>query len=473
VQRQADPEANLGRGEGAGMRHRLIVGARSAGLRLALLLLFLAPCAHASDDESPADETTRLVGIAEALSHTVLALPESVPPTWAGDLSTRSQLSGDWFGVRDDLAAAGVTFLGDITQYYQGVTTGGLAQRFEYGGRGDYLLDLDFGKLGLWEGGYLDLRAETRLGQDCNRIDGNVAPSNFAMALPLPNRNVTALTGVQFTQDLSDNLSVFFGKLNLLDGTPSTYALGRRLNSFWNAGLQNNLTRIYLLPSTLGAGVRISDQQEPVFNFYVLDSHYTPTTSGFQSLFNNGVVLYGEYQVRTNWFDLSGHSSFGCLYSDAERVPLKSNPFVVLPPLPPRVRPVPRSNAWTVTYHCDQVLYADPNDPKRNWILNSDLGLTDGDPNPIKWFANVALVGTGPLRSRANDTLGIGYYHLGLSNLPILKFLGFGPENGVELFYNIAITPWCHLTPDIQIVDPSNIHHAADILVGLRLRISF
>ena len=79
-----------------------------------------------------------------------------------------------------------------------------------------------------------------------------------------------------------------------------------------------------------------------------------------------------------------------------------------------------------MTYRFDQVLYADAEDPNRNWTLNSDLGLTDGNPNPIRWFANVSLVGNSPIRGRENDTVGIGYYHLGVSNLPILTIHGFG-----------------------------------------------
>lgn len=399
--------------------------------------------------------------------------PAAPPPPWQGDLRTRSQLSGDWLGLRDGLAAHGVTFLGDITQYYQGVTTGGREQQFRYGGRGDYLLDLDSGKLGLWQGGRLDLRGETRLGQDCNSIDGSVAPSNFAMALPRPNTDVTALTGVQFTQDVSENLSVFFGKLNILDGTPAAYAQGRRLGYFWNGALLNNLTRIYLLPSTVGTGFIISARQEPVIKFYVLDTHFTPTTSGFESLFTNGVVLYGEYQVRTTWFDLPGHSAVGLLYSNAKRQPFDPSPFVVLPDVPAGTLPQRASNAWTLTYRCDQVLYADPESAKRNWTLNGDLGLTDGNPNPIHWFANVTLVRTGPFRGRDGDTLGIGYYHLGISDLPLLKALGFGDENGVELFYNAAVTPWFHLTPDLQVLDPANRHNATALLAGVRGRLSF
>lgn len=440
------------------------------GTRLGRLVLFCL-CAlqvRAESADSDAEVPPRPAPAAGAP-----AFDSAPPPPWSGDLWTRSQLSGDWYGRRDALAARGITFLGDITQYYQGVTTGGLARQFRFGGRGDYLLDLDSAKLGLWQGGHLDLRGETRLGQDCNRIDGSVAPSNFGMALPLPNQDVTALTGVQYTQDLSENLSVFFGKLNLLDGTLSSYALGRRLDYFWNAAMQNNLTRIFLLPSSLGAGMVVGNVQESAFRFYLLDTHYTPTTSGLESLFTNGVVMYGEYQTRTDWFNLPGHSAVGLLYSNAQRGGSLQNPFVSLPILEPGSVLALKSNAWTFTYRCDQVLQAAADDPRRNWTLNSDAGLTDGNPNPIKWFANVSLLRVGLLRRRPRDMLGVGYYHLAASDLRLLQALGFGGENGVELFYNVAVTPSFHLTPDLQVLDPANRGNPTAILVGVRGRISF
>jgi porin len=394
-------------------------------------------------------------------------------PTWSGDLWTRSQLTGEWCGARNHLTECGLTFFGDITQYYQGVAAGGLAQQFQYGGRGDYLIGLDSHKMGLWEGGHIDLRGETRLGQDCNQIDGSVAPSNFAMALPLSNQNVTALTGVQFTQDVSENVSVFFGKLNLLDGTPASYARGMRLNYFWNAAMQSNLSRSYLFPSTLGAGFTLRDEVEPVFNFYLLDSHYTPTTSGFSTLFSNGVVAYGEYRRRTNWFDLPGHSALALLYSSATRTTLDANPSALLEAILSG-EPLPtQDSSWSVIYRFDQVLHTDPDNPRRTWTLNSDLGLTDGNPNPIQWFANVSLVGSSPILGRENDTIGIGYYHLGVSNVPILTIHGIGDEDGVELFYNAAVTPWFHVTPDVQILDPAQRRNPTDFLVGIRARLSF
>lgn len=441
---------------------------------IAALMLFLPGLVPGSDEIEPLDVeplTENRTSQPDTLNAPILQRNPS--ELWQDDIWTRSQLTGDWAETRNKLAENGLRVFGDITQYYQGVTTGGLAQQFKYGGRADYLIDIDSQKMGLWEGGHLDLRGETRLGQDTNRIDGAVALSNFAMNLPLPNQNVTALTGVQYTQDISKGVSVFAGKINLLDGTPDSYTKGMRLNYFWNAAMQSNLTRTFLFPSSLGAGFTVRDDVEPVFTFVLLDTHYTPTTSGFPTLFTNGVVGYGEYQIRTNWFELPGHSAFGFLYSTATRTALDTNPYVLLQGILSGT-PLPTKNsAWTTTYRFDQVIYQDPENPARHWMLHGDYGLTEGNPNPILWFANLSLVGASPIRSREHDTIGIGYYHLGVSNLPILKIHGFGAENGVELFYNAAVTPWFHVTPDVQILDPAQQNNATALLVGIRARISF
>lgn len=259
----------------------------------ALSLLLLGRSLRADPSETSPDDA--LSGSALSLLEGIdwPAPPKAPEPPWSGNLSERAQLTGDWFGRRNDLVEHGLNFFGDLTQYYQGVTTGGLAQRFAYGGRGDYLLDIDTGKAGLLERGRLDLRGETRLGQDVNQIDGAVALSNFAMALPKLDQDLTALTGVQYTHDVSERLSVFFGKLNLLDGTPAAYVQGRRLNYFWNVAMQSNLSRSYLLPSVLGTGFTLRDEGEPIFNFFLLDTQYIPMTSGLSTLFSNGMVAYG------------------------------------------------------------------------------------------------------------------------------------------------------------------------------------
>lgn len=388
-----------------------------------------------------------------------------------GPLCTRAALSGNWGGFRDSLAGDGVTFWGDLTQYYQGVASGGSAQRFVYGGRGDYLIDLNTEKLGLWKGGFLDLRGETRLGQDTNGIDGTVSPTNIGMLFPYPNRDVTALTGVQYTQALSEELLVFAGKLNVFDGTPTTYAQGKRLNRFSNAALAFNLAAILVPPSTLGAGFTTLKDGEQEFLFMVLDPHYTPTTSGFEKFFDNGVLLFGEYQIKTPWFGLPGHNAVGFVYSNASRLSLASNWWLTLPVAP---GPLPRvSDTWTLTYRFDQVVYERKSNPKQTWLLEGQAGLSDGDANPAQWFVSLGLTGTGWIESRPADTFGVGYYHLGITDKGPLPVLGFGGEDGVELYYNVAVTPWFHVTPDFQVIDPSNSRTDTSVLVGLRARLTF
>ena len=82
--------------------------------------------------------------------------------------------------------------------------------------------------------------------------------------------------------------------------------------------------------------------------------------------------------------------------------------------------------------------------------------------------------GKGVLPRRDRDTFGLGYYHLNMADsLP--DVLGLAAEQGVELFYNIEIKPWLHLTPDLQvIVDPGAGFGDRDtaIVYGLRLEMN-
>ena len=59
------------------------------------------------------------------VSMPLCAAPYDVPTTWGGDLAPRPRLTGDWGGVRDDLAKKGV--VSDVDSYWtpQKITGGG------------------------------------------------------------------------------------------------------------------------------------------------------------------------------------------------------------------------------------------------------------------------------------------------------------------------------------------------------------
>ena len=64
--------------------------------------------------------------------------------------------------------------------------------------------------------------------------------------------------------------------------------------------------------------------------------------------------------------------------------------------------------------------------------------------------------GRGLIPTRDNDTFGIGYYYNRVQILRISGILGLeNSAQGFECFYNIAITPACRVTLDLQVVEPS------------------
>ena len=52
----------------------------------------------------------------------------------ADDIWTRKKLTGDWYGLRSDLAEHGINLDFRLSQYYQGVTSGGKNTNGAYGG---------------------------------------------------------------------------------------------------------------------------------------------------------------------------------------------------------------------------------------------------------------------------------------------------------------------------------------------------
>jgi carbohydrate-selective porin OprB len=46
-------------------------------------------------------------------------------------------------------------------------------------------------------------------------------------------------------------------------------------------------------------------------------------------------------------------------------------------------------------------------------------------------------------------------------------------EEGVELFYNIAVNQWFHITPDVQVIDPYKQRADTSFVAGVRAKIDF
>jgi porin len=361
-------------------------------------------------------------------------------------------------GVRDQLAAHGVTFNVDTYQFYQGVATGGITDNFRYSGHNDYFINIDGEKAGLWKGFFITLHGETRYGDAVNQDTGAIIPVNTASLFPAASGSETALTGVKFTQAFSENFVAFGGKLNMLDQFNMPFTGARALDGFWNLGMSFPVIVARTVPySTLGAGAAILQGGVPVFTVMVVDTNNTPTTSGFDSFFDNGATILAALTVPTKFFGLGGSQGISGTFSTGKYNDLAPtayfNPEQGLVITPEFVR-----DSWSIFYTGTQELWADPKNPKHAYGIFTNIGVADDGPSPIRFAANVALYGSSPITTRPNDTFGVGYAATRYSS-PVRDFapvlLPIDNDQVIELFYTVGVTPYCHVTPDLQVVFPA------------------
>ena len=383
-------------------------------------------------------------------------------PSYGGCLCCRSNLTGDWFGHRTCLAANGITFQGDVTQYYQGITSGGLRREFEYGGHADYVLNMDLNKLGAWQGLFLKIRGESQMGRFINGDTGAIIAANNEGLIPTPNGQDTAITNFLLTQFLSERVAVFAGKLDTLDGDMNAFAHGRGKNQFMNLGFVVNPVALRTTPySTYGTGIMILEGTEPIFSLMAIDP-VDHATEGPNDLFEEGVTLASELRLPTCFLGMPGHQLVGGTWSSRD-VPDLGRLLV-----PPGTSVPVTADSWSVYWNFDQYLVVNSCDPTIGWGVFGRAGVADDDSNPLSWFLSCGVGGNSPLNGRQADTFGAGWYYAPLSDeLPGILLQDHG--QGVELFYNYAATPWMYITPDIQFIDPARRGVDDAVVIGLRV----
>lgn len=376
--------------------------------------------------------------------------------------------------IRKSFADCGITMQNNVTQFYMGNTSGGLDQDFRYARHGDYVMNFDFGKMGVQEGLFLKLRAEHRMGETISDITGSLLPATIAGDLPVNDSEHVYLTNVLLTQALSENFVLFAGKMDTLDGDMNAFAHGRGIRQFSNMAFVSAPVALRTVPySTLGAGFAILDEGEPLFTFLVLNATDTTRTSGISDLFNDGVVLSAELRLPTNFFDLPGHQLIGGTWSSREYVSIGQDPRVVLPDVP-----IDRqSGSWSIYWNCDQYLVSSKSNPKQGWGYFARAGIADQDTNPLGYFLSAGLGGTSPLAGRQGDSFGVGYYYSGTSDrVGQLLTAALGPIDdgqGMELFYNVALTKAVTITPDFQVLSSPRESLDSAVVTGVRMNVVF
>src|SRR5260370_5379607 len=149
-----------------------------------------------------------------------------LPGTDAGDFRNRTQLSGDWGGLRTDLARHGFFFDLYTTSAYQDVASGGLKTGNSSIQNAQLSMNVDTGRAGLWPGGVVHISLESRYGSSSPQntfTAGFNVPPHTRVAHPrpplfpplLPPRNF-------FLFSLSPPITLIFVKTHPLTHPPHT-----------------------------------------------------------------------------------------------------------------------------------------------------------------------------------------------------------------------------------------------------------
>jgi porin len=263
-----------------------------------------------------------------------------------------------------------------------------------------------------------------------------------------------------FTQFLSPYFGLSIGKFATItanSGDMNEFAHGKGDSNFMNMALNVNPVVAFTVPySTLGTGLIIlptKDPKEAVVSLFLMSASGNPTNSGFGDLNDDNLLVVAEGRLRTDFFGLTGHQLFGTTFSNKkftsidqrlDRDTIENGALKA------------EKGSWNIYYNFDQYLYEPKKGVDRGVGLFGRLGVADGNPNFMKFFSSFGMGGKGMFESRPNDKFGVGFYFMNISN-PTIQ----GPfqtrkllrdEYGLEAFYNIAITPWLQLTPDLQVI---------------------
>ncbi len=399
---------------------------------------------------------------------------------YEGGLDSTRYLLGDWGGLRSDLARRGIVFEFDLVQTVQGNAHGGhsTSRAIAYSGSVDYTVMLDTARLGLWPAGLLLIKGETQFGRTINGQAGSIMAVNADGLFPVPeDPGATTLTDVVYTQFLSETFGFALGKIDFRAGDQNVFAHSEN-TQFMNLALVANPALLNMVPySALTAGLFYRPADWLTVSFTMLDGFGRADTAGFDTAFHSpqGTTFVTEWDFTLMPFGLPGHQRFGLAYSNKTFLLLTQNERINLPILGllrAVLNPNTSDGEWAFYYNFDQYIYVEEDDPTQGVGVFGRLGFSDGEVNPVTAFYSVGIGGKGIVPTRDHDTFGVGYYYVDVSD-DIPDLLNIGSEQGVEIFYNIEVTPWLHITPDLQIImNPGGGDEDVAVVYGIRAHMS-
>jgi porin len=396
-------------------------------------------------------------------------LPDLTPVSdYRGDLWERPALFGDVAGHRQKLYEQGIALDLAVTQVVQGVVSGGKDEEWKYGGSADYYLFLDSGRLNLWPGALIGIHAESKFGRSVIPSSGVISPVNTDYLWPDPaEEGTTFLSEYYIWQGVTEWLMLQAGRVNWVGLADRSRFANDEKTQFLNISLRNSALLGEFVPLTAhGVAAALAPHPDVSLAIVLVSANDQPDKYGSPGGLFDEVTPAVELDYSWKFGDLPGTVRPAFAWTSKDTVDF-SNRFLV-PDLILGLDVPRKSDNWIVNFNFEQYFYVAkqrsvpqlhtaPFDfEQEGFGFFFRASYTPEDRNPWNVFVSGGLGGRGVIPSRPYDRYGIGFYSMiesdDLKHQPILGG-ALGTEWGMEVFYNIAITPWLQLTPDLQYVE--------------------
>jgi len=399
------------------------------------------------------------------LLSTILATPLAFGQGAGGyDLLDVTPPSG-YLARRAGLADYGVSMDVRYTAFYQGLASGSGDKGYEYGGKVDAFINLDIGKMGLWEGGEFRSHLEYSHGDAAANLGGAIFSVNTALYWPVDTPNELVATSLNYAHTLSERSSIAVGKFNPVD----VYAS----HPFYGGWGVDRFSNIVLAAPPSGLipvvfmGVLGAIETEPVTWTYIVADPNDRTNDYFPGdLFSDGVLLAVNATHATTF--AGRRTSYGItgLYSTAEGADYSS--------VGGAVGTSTKSGAYNVNIQFTHNIQESSAQSDAAWGFYLKAGVADGNPNYVQHSLIVGIGGKALFFGRPQDSFGVGAYYYDLSDTlqdelnPVLT--NFHDESAIEAYYNWTATPWLQIGANIQYINPARGNYKHALVPSLRFQ---
>lgn len=401
-------------------------------------------------------------------------------PRWSPE-----PLTGGWFGARPWLADHGITIGINVVDTLQGVVDGGRETKWQNGGSINLESQFSSDRAGLWPGGFLDFRLERQYGGFVNKEAGSFPAVNMIGLFPEPDDSSVVVSKLLATQFVTEWLGFFVGRLDTLDGDTNNLVSGRGRTGFLSPQLAFSPNSVLTTPYVMNGIGAIAFTPNPfldrpaALSLVFADPQVDPSDTGLNDNFFDEQYYAAEWRFPTRFFGLPGSQNVSYNYNTKEFLKLDdlTSSFIT-------GQRSADSGASVVAYNFHQYFYVEPGQDTASIGYDADqeklqgvglfgrVGYSDGDVNPFEWTFALGLAGRGMIPNRDDDTFGAAPY-FGRISRDFSDISDRLNKNywGFEAYYNVAATPWLHLTPDFQVTEPFVDDLDTAYTLGLRVKV--